>query len=125
MLIRSPELDDRALEVANSYNPLLPPRLCGSVQWCGKGNDVDVVLLTAAYPGVRTAVLNAYPAGGYRSYRHGDVNVIVTTCDKVWAGWTYACDNIGVCPADKESRVAHVENLRARGELLYAEATRK
>ena len=122
MLVRSPELYDRALEVANSYNPLLPPRLCGSVHWCGKGKDVDVVLLAATYPDILADALDTYPGCDFRSYRHGAVNVIVTTSAQVWAGWVYACDNIGVCPADKQSRVAHVENLRARGELLYAEA---
>lgn len=125
MLTRSPELDTRALEVANRYNPLLPPRLCGSVHWCGNGNDLDVVLLAAAFPARLPDLPNAYDGCDFLSYRDGDVNVIVTTSDQVWAGWVYACDNIGVCPTDKPSRVAHVENLRARGELLYAEATCK
>ena len=122
MLLRSPELDARALEVARRFNPLLPPRLCGSVHWCGKGMDMDVVLLAAVLPPSPPDVPNPYPPGDFVSYRYGVINVIVTTSAKVWSGWAYACDNIGVCPTAKRARVDHVEKLRARGERLYAKA---
>ena len=122
MLIRfTDELKDQALEVANQYKPLAPPLLVGSCVWLGEGNDIDVVVRVkdaSLQCGGERCSPNAY--GPMAAYRHGVVNIIAVECERMWAGWEHAAKVMPTVPrdliADKDSRVAECEKLRAIGE---------
>ena len=122
MLVRlTEELKAQALAVAQLYKPLGEPLLVGSCVWLGEGQDIDVVVFVdnaAKDCGGEQCSQVAY--GGMVAYRHGPVNVIAIDDERIWAGWEHAAKVMPAVPrdliADKDSRVAECEKLRAIGE---------
>ena len=115
------ELKEHALAVAAQYNPLRAVLLVGSCVWLGEGEDIDVVVFVddaAKNCGGTPCSPVAY--GGMVAYRHGAVNVIAVADERIWAGWEHAAKVMPAAPrdliADKDSRVAECEKLRAIGE---------
>ena len=115
------ELKAEALAVAQLYEPLRDPLLVGSCVWLGEGNDIDVVVFVedaSLQCGGERCSPNAY--GPMTAYRHGVVNIIAVECERMWAGWEHAAKVMPTVPrdliADKDSRVAECEKLRAIGE---------
>lgn len=123
-ILLTDELKALALEVADQYEPLEPPLLVGSCVWLGVGNDIDVVVRVkdpqedrGGEPCCSEEYKASWPS---MAYRHGVVNVIAVSDERIWAGWRYAAEIMPGVPKalleDKGYRVIACEKLREIGE---------
>ena len=122
MLIRlTEELKAQALEVAKLYKPLREPLLVGSCVWLGEGHDIDVVVrVEDANKNCGGDACSFQVYGDMVAYRHGHVNVIAVSDERMWSGWVNAAEVMPLVPRElikeKELRVKVCETLRGYGE---------
>lgn len=115
------ELKAHALEVASKYKPTRQVLLVGSCVWLGEGKDIDVVVFVDDASADRDGEpCSPIAYGGMVAWRHGPVNVIAVSDERIWAGWVHAAEVMPTVPkeliADKSDRVAACEKLREIGE---------